>query len=576
MTDMQGNQLPEATGTEPRAGRGQRLAVAALLAAAVGLWLAQVSVKTPTFDEVGDIATGIMQVDDGDYTFNNSHAALMPTLSAIMLAPLTVHLPPLVREPYDYWRTHEWSRQLLYASGNQPEAMLFFARLPSLGFWLLLLVFIFLWGRETLGRRGALLALALGVFSPGLAGWAAVASTDLAITAGYFVTLYFARHYLAARRRRLLVLAALFAGLTLAAKPFALLPLLALPLLWMLTAHRQRWPLAVWRSELLRLPWALLLAGMVLWGSYRFNVEPALAHPDRDWCALEALPLPAQQVVAWLAVNKVPLPAPDYFEGIMMMRLISQQPQAGFYLGEYIPDTSAGTWYYAVAFVMKNPAALLLMLLVSGAAARRLAGADDIFLLLPALLVLGYGFACPYLGMSRFFYPAYPFLFLFAARVARAGSGLVRSAAGTTLLAAAAALPVLLAVPHLAAYVDPLFGGTAQGYRTLCLTDVDSGQDLRLLADRLATLGGAAAWQVTPAWPANPERYLQPFRPFPEAAVMQRRPGRYAVSVSYQQGFCDSRRAAYQWLWREEPVASIGGSVKLYVIAPDSLPAAAK
>ena len=124
--------------------------------------------------------------------------------------------------------------------------------------------------------------------------------------------------------------------------------------------------------------------------------------------------------------------------------------------------------------------------------------------------------------------------------------------------------------PHHLAYFNEAVGGTARGYRYLGDSNLDWGQDLNLLAQRMTAEGGE--WQVSyyglndPAYYGLPEETLIDFEHAQEIFAAANPPaGQYAISVNHLQGLIPDADL-FDWFRRQQPAYHLGGSIQVYEI----------
>src|SRR3990167_1077092 len=92
-----------------------------------------------TTDEAVHLSAGYTYLTRGDWRFNPEHPPLVKILAALPLLVIKPHVTPEMEanwvkaEPlfYDSWRENRsFGIELLYKSGNNPDQLLFWTRLP--------------------------------------------------------------------------------------------------------------------------------------------------------------------------------------------------------------------------------------------------------------------------------------------------------------------------------------------------------------------------------------------------------------------------------------------------------------
>ncbi|WP_407655678.1 phospholipid carrier-dependent glycosyltransferase [Amycolatopsis rhabdoformis] len=428
--------------------------------------------QTPTIDEPVYVGTAVVYLDRHSLRYNPEHPPLGKLIIAAGVAFAGVHLDPAFAGDET-----QLGRQVLYESGADPGHVLLLGRLPMIVLTLLFGLVVFAFARDLAGPVGGLLALALYAFSPDLIAYGSLATLDVPM-AGFLLTA--AWLVWRARRRpvRYLPLAGLALGAAVATKMSAL-P--AVPVVLLLAA----W--SVWRFQRTRDPDAkprvlpllaavlgpAVLAVAVVWAAY-LAVDPSLR-----WQAPPGLPAlhGLRSLADWL-----PLPRP-YLDGMHLQFGFEDQVWSGFLFGRLY---FGALWYYLpAAILVKTPLgtlALWLAGIVVLFAVPRLRPAAP-YLLIPSAVLL----AAAMTGSRDFGVRYTVFLPMFLAVVA-AGLVLLRrrwAHVTAAALVVVTAVSSLLTFPYYLPYSNEAFGGTAETHLRLHDSNVDWGQDLGRLADRL-------------------------------------------------------------------------------------------
>ncbi|WP_420341058.1 ArnT family glycosyltransferase [Streptomyces xinghaiensis] len=508
--------------------RHRRWVLAVLVAALLGqMAVAMVTTavrQTPTIDEPVYVGTAEVYRREHSLRFNPEH----PPLGKLVIATGTAFADARLEPGFDGDQT-ELGRRLLYESGNDPGRLMLLARLPVIALTLLFGVVVFTFARDLAGALGGLVALALYAFSPDVIAHGSLATLD-APAAGFLLTSVWLLWR--ARRRPLLCLplagAALGAAVATKMSMLAAVPVL-LPLAALSTVVRYRRrtdggpgsdgsPTASGRPRGLpqlpraaRLLWPALLAAAgvalagiaVVWASY-LAVDPRLR-----WTAPGSVP-DAHGLRGQL-VALLPFPEP-FRDGMLIQFAFEDAGWEGFLFGRHY---SGSLWYYLpAALLVKTPLGAL-ALWTAGAVALvtipRLRPAAPYVLVPAAVLLLAAMSGDRDLGVR---YAVFlPMLLAVAAAgavaVAVAGrAGAVaalrtparwRRALGATVAALLlfAAVSSLRTFPYYLPYANEAFGGPSNTHRHLHDSNVDWGQDLGRLADRLRErYPGQRVWLV--------------------------------------------------------------------------------
>jgi len=465
---------PRATAT----GRSRRphrrwlvpLLVFVLLAQMAAAMVTTAVQQTPTIDEPIYVATAADYLHEHRVRFNPEHPPLGKLVIAVGVAIADPHVDTAYKGDQSRFGAH-----LLYTSGNDPWRLMFWARLPMIVLTLLFGLVVFAFTRELAGTKAGLAALALYAFSPDVITHGSLATLDVP-AAGFVLTSAWLL-WRARRRPRLYVpLGGLALGAGLATK-MSVLP--AVPVLVALGA----W--SVWRAgaedrhrALLRSAAGAAVVAVgavaVVWLSY-LVVDPRLRWtPDQ--------PVPAVHGLKGLLVRLLPLPA-SYRDGMRIQFGLENYPWQGFLFGHLY---TGSRWYYLpAALLVKTPLGML-ALWIAGAvvmvAVRRLRPAAP-YVLLPAAVLLGAA-----MTGSRDFGTRYA---IFVPMFLAVAAGCVLVVRWRWAPFVTGALVLFVAVssvrtyPYYLPYSNEAFGGPAKTHLRLHDSNVDWGQDLGRLADRL-------------------------------------------------------------------------------------------
>ncbi|MEU3934751.1 phospholipid carrier-dependent glycosyltransferase [Streptomyces sp. NPDC029044] len=434
--------------------------------------------QTPTIDEPVYVGAAAQYVHEHRLRHNPEHPPLGKLLIGVGVALADPHIDPAFDG--DQGRS---GRHLLYESGNDPWRLMLLARLPVIALTLSFGLVVFAFARELAGAVAGLAALALYCFSPDVIAHGSLATLDVP-AAGFVLT----SAWLVWRARRTPRLYAPLAGVALGAAlatKMSMLP--AVPVLVVLTA------VSVWRSSGARRRRAVAAAGAValvaiavVWVTY-LTVDPRLR-----WAPEHQVPV--VRGLRGLLVGSMPFPE-AYRDGMRVQFGLENRPWQGFLFGRLYDGS---LWYYLpAALLVKTPLGML-VLWAAGATAlvavRRLRPAAPCVLAVPLVLL-----AAAMQGARDFGTRYAVFLPLFLA-VAAGCVLMVRRrwvCVGLAVLVAFAAVSSVRAYPYYLPYSNEAFGGPGRTRESLHDSNVDWGQDLGRLADRLRErYPGERVWLV--------------------------------------------------------------------------------
>ncbi|MEU3488034.1 phospholipid carrier-dependent glycosyltransferase [Streptomyces massasporeus] len=434
--------------------------------------------QTPTIDEPVYVGAAAEYVHEHRLRHNPEHPPLGKLVIGAGVALADPHLDPAFAGDQG-----QLGRHLLYESGNDPWRLMLWARLPVIALTLAFGLVVFAFARELAGPVAGSAALALHCFSPDVIAHGSLATLDVP-AAGFVLTSVWLV-WRARRRPRLYVpLAGMALGAALATK-MSTLP--AVPVLMALAA------VSVWKASGGKRFRALAAAGhvalaavAVVWVTY-LMVDPLLR-----WTPEQHVPV--VHGLRGLLVRLLPFPE-AYRDGMRVQFGLENRPWQGFLFGRLYDGS---LWYYLpAALLVKTPLGML-ALWTAGAAAvvavRRLRPAAPYVLAAPLVLL-----AAAMQGARDFGTRYAVFLPLFLA-VAAGCVLLVRRrwvSVGVAVLVALAAVSSARAYPFYLPYSNEAFGGPGRTRQWLHDSNVDWGQDLGRLADRLRDrYPGERVWLV--------------------------------------------------------------------------------
>lgn len=506
-----------------------------------------------TADEMSHLTSGMSYLQTGDFRLAPDHPPLPKLWAALPLLFVDHAWPDAASDAWrrgDVWRVGEnWLFEL-----NDGERLLVFAR----GMVVLLLLAVcttaYAVTRSLLGRRAALVALAVATLSPTLLAHGCLVTTDLPLALFSFLALLAAARTLQrVTGLRLLGLAGATAAASLSKFSW---PLLLPPMLLMAAVVIFREPpfeIARWRvsrsptdasAKSIRLTGrplrvaavsaiALFVAVVVwlsIWTCYGWRFSPfrtmangsammvtirdtGRAPPktmDEAWETIlhDLEGRPARGLVAAFVrgAREHRLLPEAYLYGLAYTRK-STLRRPSYLLGRV--RSTGRAEYFPIAFAIKTPVAMMVLLAagtVALARRRSVLVGDNLLAIGLAAFVCVYGYVTVTAGINighRHLLPLYPPLIVLAG----AAAGWLGHRAGRWLTGALLlwlAVTNLAAHPHYLSYFNELSGGPDKGHLYLADSNIDWGQDLKRLARyakqhpheriKLAYFGSAPPW----------------------------------------------------------------------------------
>jgi hypothetical protein len=448
------------------------LLVAVLLTQMAGVMVVTAVQQTPTIDEPVYVGTAVTYLEQRSLRYNPEH----PPLGKIIIAAGVAFAHPRLDPAFRGYQT-ALGRHVLYEAGNDPYELMFLARLPMIILTLLFGLVVFAFARDLVGPIGGLLALTLYAFSPDVIAHGSLATLDVPAV-GFLLTAFWLTWRARARPYLYLPLAGLALGAALATRMNALPMVPLVMLLAFLALKRLRGVAAAVAVA--------VIAFAVVWVAYLI-VDPRLG-----W--VEPTGMPVVSGLRGLLVDVLPVPEP-YRDGMRIQFAFEDRTFRGFLFGHLYRGS---LWFYLpVALLVKTPIGMMLLWLGGTAAmltVRRLRIAA-LYLILPAGVLLTVA-----MTGARDFGTRYAiFMPIFGAVVAAAVVTVRWRWARVTAAASAlfVAVSSLLTFPYYLPYSNEAFGGPEATHRLLHDSNVDWGQDLGRLADRLRErYPGEPVWLV--------------------------------------------------------------------------------
>ncbi len=302
-----------------------------------------------TFDESTHLAAGMEWLTLGTYTYDLLHPPL---------ARVAVALPLRFTGERSEGHHSEAVEGTALLNGHSAYVHdLLITRLGIMPFFVLANLILFLWMKRHFDSIRALLAVVLFSFCPAVLAHSALATTDLAFSAMYLLSILAFAHMFRVRTSLGGCFAGLAFGLAILTKytqlPFFFIAILLL-LVWRLCSGERLRGLA---GPLLV---ACATACFVIWAGFRFSfgpLFPADTFNVQTHSTLTTLK-PAEQ----LFLLKLKVPAPPFFRGLIYAFRVGGTNTVGHYSYVLHHVYKGGKWYFfPVVLLAKTPIALILL-----------------------------------------------------------------------------------------------------------------------------------------------------------------------------------------------------------------------
>jgi hypothetical protein len=520
--------------------------------------------KSISNDELTYIASGYSYIKTGDLRMNPDHPNLIKLLGGLPLLLLNPVLPldhytwteslnNPKRANFNQW---EFGAQFLYGYNTDADKIILFSRIPMMFLSVLFGFYVFKFAKELYGKKAGLFALFLYSFSPNMLAHSRFVTTDL--IAGFaLISLYYLWVFLHNPTMKNSILLGLLLGLTFATKSTAiyLIPPFVVITIGFLIKNKFYRKKVDSYNLISYFVIIIFLTYFVFLGTYFFK------DINSDYATeyfLETTGI--DNSVISTAINIFPIPAP-FLIGFADVIRDSDIGRPSFLMGLF---SVKGRWYYyPIALLIKTPVAMIIFFVLSLIFFRKIRNYnlfDELLLILPALF-FAYMFITSNWNIGlRHILPIYPPLFVFVSKLInyKKLQWLI------VLLSLWYVISSLLIFPHYLSYFNELVGGSDNGHNYLIDSNLDWGQDLKVLKkwidDNDVDFINLAYWgKDNPVYRNINYELLECQEP---------KTGLIAVSVNYLIGFSENWAECMEWLRESDnqPIDKSGYSIFIYNI----------
>ncbi len=566
------------------------------------------------FDEVAHIPAGYTSLVFKDGRINPEHPPLLKDLAAFPLLFLNLHFDknqPFWTQQDVNERQWDAGNYLLYGAGpprlsprsdqvgaggeagNNPDQILFWARLPLIILSIIFGWMLFLWVRKLYGDEAGLITLFLYATSPTILAHSRFVTTDVGAAFGFFLGIVFFLKFLERRDWKSLIITGIVFGIINLFKfsmPLLVPVYLILGILWVYLE----------KTSYLKFIRQLILIGVIglaviftvyIWQVWNYPQAQEVADVKYILAGYK-MPILAQADM-WLVEHQITRPLGHYVFGFLMVARRTAGGNTAYFEGE----VSSKGWlrYFPTLLLVKEQlglfilaiAALIFMLLKikrDSFKKERIKNwmRDNIAIVAAIVFIIIYwaaSMANPLNIGVRHILPTLPFFyFLIAVGISKWPRNLFKyvflSAVGIWMV-----LEMAFAYPYFLSYYNKLGGGLQNGYKIATDSNYDWGQDLKRLRDwvnqnnvpkiYLDYFGGGSPQyylgdKFIPWWSA---RGIPPLAPT-EASE----PTYFAVSLNSLAGnqanpigdIKIKSEDTYSWLKNKTPVSRGGSSILIY------------
>ncbi|NTW27064.1 MAG: hypothetical protein HGA36_01945 [Candidatus Moranbacteria bacterium] len=580
-----------------------------------------------TFDEVAHIPAGYSYIEKQDMRLNPEHPPLLKDLIGLPLAFLDLKFDTTQKfwtgEGFGrIWDDGQWAagKHLLYEAGNNPDQILFWARMPIVILSVILGLFLFMWGKEIAGTLGGLFVLVLYAFDPNILGHNHYVTTDIGIASFLTFTFYYFLKFIKNPTWKNVIIGGFFLGLvnlvkfsSLMAYPILGLVLLIYPLVKKVShnegAKEEKFLRAkLFFSYLGKGIVAFAVSMLVVWVLYfinTYNMPKEIVDRQINFSFPLDDPNPLSMTTnhALSTINSVPAfkPFAEYLLGVTM---VFKRVAGGN--GTYFLDnvtSKASTIYFPVVFLIKETIPFLALIFFSlfltfgqilkasqkAWEEKSVKKSFQKFLQTGLMQYALFGFIILYAYLSitgnlniglRHLFPIMPLAYLLVTK--KVFDFLRRKHSVTkhqlhvilgTLIIWIILIPVF-SYPGYVSYFNESVGGSKGGYHYVTDSNTDWGQDLKRLKNFLDQNPQITKINVDYFGGGNPEYYLGDKYISGWDSKRPIEKGWYAISAnSLQISIFDKVNKTpennYAWTNKFKPVTMIGNSILIYYVPTD-------
>jgi 4-amino-4-deoxy-L-arabinose transferase-like glycosyltransferase len=346
------------------------------------------SVFNQTWDEPAHIACGMEWLDKGEFQYE----ALHPPLARVAVA-----LGPYLAGLRSHGNDSVWEEgNLILATNGQYQRNLALARVGVLPFFWLCCGLIWYLMHSYMGSASALASVFLFTTTPTVLAHSSLATTDLPLAAMFLLALTAWLRWRENATPASSIYLGIALGLLLVTK-FSAIPFLGLTLAAAVVIDRHAFREV---HHLTRQLFAACSAAMLtVWATYRFSSGP-VAQPSMLSHPLNRVVGEAGRLhdAVYFALQKVPVPAPEFFRGICSLLAHNSVGREAYFLGRV---SSGGHWFFFPVLLVSK-LTIPMLILVGIGAFRALSPMGERHRQLLTLLLLAV--ICPLLvaSLSRF------------------------------------------------------------------------------------------------------------------------------------------------------------------------------
>ncbi|MEI6588058.1 MAG: glycosyltransferase family 39 protein [Candidatus Moraniibacteriota bacterium] len=578
------------------------------------------------FDETAHIPAGYSYLTMHDMRLNPEHPPLLKDLAAFPLLFLNLNFDTT----QNFWTTDvngQWvaGHNLFWLNGNDPDLLIFWARIPFVLLSLLFGLFIFKWSKELAGTIGGLLALTLYAFDPNILGHNHFVTTDLGIAGFMMLSFYYFLKFIKDPSWKNVALGGLFLALVQLTKfsSIMLFPIFGfIAIIYPLVKKIPPEEKSAWLFKLKKLGEylgksivAFTFSLLIVWLFYAFNNFDMPKEKLAETINFYFSPTDTENIKniytnkTLLVLNETALfrPLSEYFLGIAMVFKRVAGGNGAYFMGQV--SNTAFPAYFPTVFALKEPITMLLLMLFAAVigfwnnikaffdqfkeSAQKspwlTAFKDYLRHNIETLAMFAFILLYAYISITgnlnigfRHLFPILPFAYILTAKIIinfcekrKNIPTKILSLSIVLIFSLLLIVETVTAYPYYMSFFNQTAGGPKNGYNFVTDSNADWGQDLKRLQPFLDEHPEIDKIRVDYFGGADIKYYVK------DKYIMwydSKRPieaGWYAISTNFLQGsIYDATKKdqeTYRWTQKLKPVYQVGTSLLIYRINENDL-----
>ena len=561
------------------------LVAAVIIFISLAISFTLISRDSAIVDETAHIPAGYTYAAYNDYRLNPEHPPLAKYVSGIPLQFLDLKPPKL---DTSWQNILQWDSGwfFIFNAGNDPDQVVFWARLPMLLFVLALGILLYKWASEEFGNKTGLFVLFLYSFTPDVLAHGHFVTTDVPAAFGFALAVYTFSKFLDNKNLKYLIIAGVGLGVAQLLKfsAFMLYPILLLSIIvksWIDSRKTGEKFLTLLWGNFKSYFWISIISLAVVWAMYipmvwnmSGDVERRVIFNNMPAEGAEAF----RNFLGYFADNPILRGLGHYILGLMLVFGRVAGGNSTFIIGNF--SDKAISWFFPVAFLIKTPVTILILFVFSliFTVWKKVDERKGWLLWLIGLPFVIYWMITLKGSLNigtRHLLPVLPFMYIFIGLAMQKIIESKKLAANLAVIIAlfTLAVPVVAAYPKYISYFNAFTFGKDR-HELMVDSSLDWGQDLKRLASyvedrnikglKIDYFGGGLPSYYIP----DSVEYRSGYGPTT---------GWLAVSATfYQMSKLHGEKEgkwSYSWLDSYAPVKIIGDSILLYHITPEDLAA---